>query len=175
MIRHLILFCAALFLFAPAGMAATTADAGAVVKALMDYCVAPVEGKTDPAAFATTKGLPEYAPDQAIQFSPEGGRVFEIPTLKNSAVLMTSKGYDAACNVAVRQISAMALWAKIDEQFTIKSKFKLMREKRNDDEQVTKREYDADLNGPVTLLVTVSDGPRPSGIQALITIARVKK
>lgn len=174
MTKYLILFCA-LLSFIPTQAFAKKADAGLAVKALMEYCVAPVESKQDPAAYAVEKKLEEFAPDQAIKFSPDGGRVFSIPALEGNAVLMTSKTYDGVCNIAIRETSSDALWAKIDQQFTTKSKFKLMREKRSDEDKVTKREYDADLDGKVTLLVTAADAPRPSGIQALITIARVKK
>lgn len=145
----------------------------AAVKAMSDYCIAAIKNNEDPAAFAQSQKLPELPQDQAIKFSPDGGHVFAIPAALGNAVLMTSKTYQGACSIAVRETNTENFWKLVDNDLQKKFALKLMREKRQEDQKVTKREYKGDLGGPITFLVTASDTPRPSGIQALMTAARV--
>lgn len=168
--RHLILFLAAMFASAP--VHAAPADAGAVVKAAETYCLAPIKNKTDPAAYAIEKGLLEFAPDQAAKFSSQGGRAFTLPGLEGNAVLIVPSTLKGACGIAVRQVQAIGLWVQIEKSFA--KRFSLIREKREEALETTRREYRADMEGPVLFLVSAADGPRAGAMQALLTIARTQ-
>ena len=169
--RYLILFCGCFFLSNPA-LAQNTKTAPPPIRAFLEFCIPSVGNNEDPADLALRAGLKEFAPDQAKKLAPQGGRVFAIPYAKNEAVLMTNN-YAGMCSIAVRQTDKAAFSAALDKWFGMKTPFKLRREKRIDEERVTKREYTGDINGPVTFLVSLSDTPRQNGMQALMTLARV--
>ncbi len=170
--RYLILFCIGL-LFAPAACFAKD-NAALQIKALMEYCVPAIKKDMDPAEYAAQKKLLELPADQAAKFSPDGGRVFMIPANGGNAALMTSKSHKGICSIAIHTTQAESFWDAVERTFNAKSAFKLQREKRLEAQKVTKRDYEADINGPVTLLITASDVPRPGAMQALMTIARHK-
>jgi hypothetical protein len=175
--RYLILLWAAFFCIAAPAQAAklSPADPDAVIKAALAYCLLTVTENSDAADFAVKRGLLEFAPEQAIKFAPDGGRVFALPGLEGNAVLMTSRMFPGACNIAVRAVSVKSFWQSVEKAFGAGSSFTLMREKRYDDERVTKRDYSADIKGPVVLLITASDAPRQGGMQALITFSRTSR
>lgn len=144
------------------------------ITAMADYCLAAIKSNQTPADFAASKNLPELAQDQALKFSPDGGRVFAIPAATGNVVLMTSKTHQGACSVAIRETNAPDFWKMVDNDLQKKFALKLLREKRIEEEKVTKREYSGDLGGQITFLVTGSDTPRPSGMQALMTAAKAQ-
>lgn len=170
--RRLILFWAFMIL-APAHADAAPADVASVIKAAADHCLAPIKDKVDPAERATEKGLLEFAPDQAAKFSPQGGRVFALPDLEGNAVLVVPTGLKETCGIAIRQVQAIGLWAQIEKTFG--KDFALMREKREETREVTRRDYRADIKGQrILLLVSAADGPRAGGMQALLTFAHTR-
>lgn len=168
--RHLILFLMMMFVGTP--VHAAPADASAVVKAAVTYCLGPVKDRIDPADLALQKKLLEFSADQAVKFSPQGGRVFALPGLEGNAVLVVPQGLSHACGIAIRQVQAIGLWAQIEKYFG--KDFRLIREKREETLETTRREYHADMNGSVVLLGSIADGPRAGAMQALITIARTQ-
>lgn len=174
--RYLILFWAVLWIASPAAQAADK-DAStltmAAVDALAKFCLPPVQDKRDVAAYVTAQGLIELPKEQAESFSPNGGRVFEIPSTRGNAVLILNPQFKENCAIAIHTLRPALFWKALDKKMT---GFALMREKRMDEEKVTKREYQRQtLAGPITLLVTASDVARPNGLQGLMTIARVQK
>lgn len=170
--RYLILFCAFVMVAAPAQAQGTNA-APPPIRAFLEFCLPAIGNKEDPAAVAVRAGLEEFAPDQAKKLAPQGGRVFAIPYAMGDAVLMTNNNYKAMCSIAIRETDKDAFSAALDKWFGIKTPFKLLREKRIEEERVTKREYAGDINGPVAMLISLSDRPRENGMQALMTLARV--
>ena len=172
--RYLILFCALLAATpAEAARKNKTAATIAAVGALAEYRLPPVKDRQDTAAFAVSKGLVELPPEQALKFSPEGGSVFAIPDSMENAVLMAHKSFGHTCAIAVHEIAPEKFWEAIDQKL---AGFSLMREKRVEEDRLTKKEYRLEtLGGPITLLVTGSDVPRPGGMQALMTLARTAK
>lgn len=174
--KHLIFFLPLVF-FSSASFSAPLkpANADIVVKAMFDLCAASVTSNLDPADQAVRQNLAEFAADQAIAFAKDGGRVFALPGLEGNAVMMTMKSYPGACSVAVREVSAAALLAAIDAAMKERLAYRLLKEKRETESRLTKREFNADIDGPVAFLISVSERPRPGAMQALLTIARVKK
>lgn len=171
--RYLILFCACSLIAMPA-LAENTKEATPPIRAFLEFCLPAIGNNEDPAEIAMRAKLPEFAPDQAKKLAPQGGRVFEIPYAMGDAVLMTNNNYTGVCSIAVRKTDKAAFSAALDQWFSIRTPFTLIREKRIDDQRVTKREYSGDINGPVAFLVSLSDMPRENGMQALMTLARVK-
>ncbi len=179
MTRYLILFCASLLLSSTAHAAGTAKKPDrknltvAAVSALTDNCLPALEQRKDPASYVLAKGFAELPEEQARKFSPEGGRVFEIPNAGGNAVLMTNRKFGDMCAVAVHQMTPKLFWETLDSKL---KDFSLMREKRVEEDKITKKEYERDtIAGTLTVLVTGSDKPRPNGMQALMTLARVKK
>ena len=169
--RYLILFCVSLVVTVPA----FAQEAPAPVRAILDYCLPALMNGVAPAAMAEAANLPLFPPEQAIKFAPDGGMVFALPDAPGQAVFITNKNYKAMCGVAVHETDKAKFWAAIDQWFGPKTPFRLLREKRMDREKVTRREYEADIGGPIAFIVSVSDTPREGGMQALMTAARVKK
>lgn len=171
--RYLILFCGC-FLIAAGAQAQEADKTPPPIRAFLEFCLLAIGNNEDPAVLAVRSQLPEFSPEQAKKFMPQGGRVFAIPYALGDAVLMTSSTYAGMCSIAIRKTDKDAFSAALDKWFDIKTPFKLRREKRIDEERVTKREYAGNLNGPVTLLISLADAPRENGMQALMTLARVK-
>jgi hypothetical protein len=169
--RYLILFCVS-FLIVPPAQAQSTKEAPPPIRAFLEFCLPPIAAKEDPADFALKAELLEFAPDQAKKFAPQGGRVFAIPYAKGEAVLMTNNNHKGMCSIAVRKTDKAGFDAALDKWFGPKTPFKLIREKRMDDERVTRREYGGNIKGRLTFLVSLSDVPRENGMQALMTLAR---
>ena len=172
--RYLILFCAAVFATFPA-CAAKEPPPPAPIQAMLKYCLPALAQGIPPADLATAANLPEFLPEQAIKFAPEGGRVFGVPASNDNAVLILNKNYFGVCSVAVRQIKVHSFWNGIDKGFGPETEFRMLREQRIDGESVTRREYEANINGLIAFIVSVSDSPRKGGMQALMTAARVDR
>jgi hypothetical protein len=173
--RYLILFCAILAAAMPALAANKNKIAAtiAAIDALTAYCLPAVRDRQDTASFAISKGLIALPPEQALKFSPEGGQVFAISESMGNAVLMAHQSYGHSCAIAVHEIVPEKFWDALDQKL---AGFSLMREKRVEEDRLTKKEYRLEtLGGPVILLVTGSDVPRPGGMQALLTLARTAK
>ncbi len=170
--RYLILFVA-MFYAIPAQAESTPASQ---IKALMEYCVPAIEGEKNPADFALEKKLSEFPPDQAIKFSPDGGRVFAIPSDLGNAVLITNKNYAGMCGIAIRETNADKFWKLAHENFNKQTGFRLRREKREESQRVSRKDFEKETpKGPIALLISVSDKSRQGGMQALITLARVQE
>lgn len=172
--RYLILFCMALFVSDPA-FAGKDDSIPPPIRAMTTYCLPPLAEGKPPADLAVDAKLPEFAPQQAVKFAPEGGRVFALPEAEGNAVLVLNKNYMGVCSVAVREMKAQDFWKGIDAAFGPKTSFRLMHEKRIDEERITRREYEGDMNGLIALFISFSDSPRKGGMQALITAARVDR
>jgi len=172
--RYPILFAAMILCAAPLAHAQDIPDAQIYVKAAMTHCLPAVKSGSDPAALAQ-KNLVAFPPDQAIKFAPDGGAVFMIPEAAGYGVMTTSQNYKGVCSIAIRETSAPDLWKAIDAALDSKSGWSLMNEQRIEQDRTTKKQFYADFNGPMAILVTVSDIPRKNAMQALITVARVKK
>lgn len=171
MMRYLILFCALAIVTAPAHAAKNRETI--IVGAMAQYCVPPVRDREDPAAYVLAQGLKELPSEQARKFSPEGGRVFEIPAASGNAVLIANNLYGYTCAIAVHKLKPASFWNALDTEM---KGFSLMREKRVEGDRLTKKEYALEsLSGTLTLLVTASDISRPNGLQALMTLALIKK
>ncbi len=173
--RYLILF--AVMFFAPFFVTSAHAEStpASQIAALMEYCVPAIEGEKNPADFALEKKLSEFPPDQAIKFSPDGGRVFAIPSDLGNAVLMTNKNYVGMCGIAIRETNSDQFWKVAHETFNRATGFRLRREKREESERVSRKDFEKETpKGPIALLISVSDKPREGGMQALITLAKVK-
>jgi FAD/FMN-containing dehydrogenase len=174
--RYLILFGAVLVCLSPAAFA-TGDNKGALttaaLEALARYCIPPIAERKDVAGFVIAQGLVELPKEQAASFAPNGGRVFEIPSAKGNAVLILNTQFGDNCAIAVHELDPARFWQALD---TSAAGFSLMREKRIEEDKVTKREYEKEtLAGPITLLVTASDVARTGGLQGLMTLARVQK
>lgn len=172
--RYLILFWAIVFTALPA-FAAPERAMPAPIRAMVEQCLPALAKGVPPAQIAEAAMLPEFAPAQAVKFAPDGGRVFALPDAEGNAVLILNKNYLGVCSVAIRQMKAVDFWAGIDRGFGPDTPFRLLREKRIDAERVTRREYEADLNGLIAFIVSFSDTPREGGMQALMTAARVDR
>ncbi len=172
--RYLILFWAIVLTALPA-YAATEAAMPAPIRAMLEQCLPALVKGVPPAEIAEAAMLPEFAPEQAVKFAPDGGRVFALPGAEGNAVLILNKNYLGVCSVAVRQMKAEDFWAGIDRGFGPDTPFRLLRERRMDSERVTRREYEADMNGLIALIISFSDTPREGGMQALMTAARVDR
>lgn len=173
--RYLILFCAVLFVSIPshAGKSLQPGATEAGVAAIAKYCLPALTDRRDPADYVLQESFVELPPEQAQKFSPQGGRVFEIPGAMSNAVFMTNASIGSMCAVALHEIDTAKFWAAVEKNL---SGFSLMREKRVEEEKLTKREYSkVTLGGPLTLLITASDVPRPNGLQALITLAHIQE
>jgi len=173
--RYLILFCLCVSVPFTARAEEAEPKIQASIKALLEYCLPALTNGIAPDDFAVQEKLPALPADAALKFAPDGGGVFAIPYAQGNAVLIARKNVSGVCSVAVKKTTAEEFWKTADHWFGAKSPFKLKREKRHEADKVTKREYTGDLNGPVMLLITVSDVPRQNGMQALMTVARVKK
>ncbi len=173
--RYPILFAALILCAgAPAG-AAEKISAQIPVDAMAKYCLPAVKSGQDPVELAFKNDLIEFPPEQAIKFAPDGGAVFMIPEAAGNAVMTTSENYKGICGIAIREISADDLWKALDTVLDSKSGWSLMNERRLEQEHTTKKQFYADFNGQIAILVTASDVPRKNAMQALITVARVKK
>lgn len=172
--RYLILFWAIVLTALPAHAAMEQAMP-APVRAMLEHCLPALVKGVPPAEIAAAAMLPEFAPEQAVKFAPDGGRVFALTGAEGNAVLVLNKNYLGVCSVAIRQMAADDFWAGIDRAFGPDTPFRLLREKRIDAERVTRREYEADINGLIALIISFSDSPRAGGMQALITAARVDR
>ena len=172
--RHLILFAVALCLAMPTMAKPALPTASSQVELLLQYCVPAIEDRLDPADHALQKKLPEFSAEQALKFSPDGGRVFAIPSHEGNAVLITNRDYTGVCGIALRETDPPTLWDSLHASFNKNDGYRINREKRLDAEKVTKKNFHKNTDkGEVTLLVTVSDTPRSGGMQALMTLARV--
>jgi len=177
MMKHLIVFYVG-FLFLFVGFVETAmaqkADSKAVISAFKTHCVGALKANKDTAVFLNSQKLVELSPDDAKKFSPDGGRVFTIPSLKGMAVLTTNPNFKSVCSIAIHKINAQALRDQIFDYFKKSNGFRLLKEKHNEKESVTRTEFSGDIGGPVKVLISSSDSPRPNGIQVLMTIGRVQ-
>jgi hypothetical protein len=167
--RYLILFSlisALLVMIAQPAYASTEK----IVESAARYCLAAANSLKGTAALASEMALPEFSPDQAIKFSPDGGRVFALPGLEGIAVLIAPKPFPNACSIAVREVDAPSFCRMLDQRFS-KEGFILLREKRKAGEEITRREYSKTAAQTFSLLATASDALRPGGMQALITLS----
>lgn len=143
---------------------------------LLSHCLPALTAGTSPAEMATDFKLSEFAPEQALKFAPEGGRVFAVPNEIGNAVFITNKNFEGVCSVAVREADAAQYHLAVNEWFGGQSPFKLIRETRNDELKQTRRDYRADIGAiPLVVFITIADAPRNGGIQILMTAARVQK
>ncbi len=170
--RYLILFCLCVTVSFHASAAENTP---APVQAMMKYCLPALIDGIPPADIAAKAGLPEFAAEQAIKFAPDGGRVYGLPESDGNAVLVLNKNYLGVCSVAIKQMKAQDFWNGIEKEFGAGTEFRLLREKRIDEEHITRREYEADLNGLIAFIVSFADSPREGGMQGLMTGARVDR
>lgn len=169
MMKHLIVFLTLVFCAQTSYAASEVADPKLAVAAFKTYCLGAIENKSPVADYAVKQGLKEVTGDDAKKFSPQGGRVFMLPKLSGMAMLMTNPTVSSVCNIALHKTVADTLK---DHIFTLLGKtypFSFISEKRNDLERVSHLEFHGTLNGDVKVLVSVSDSPRPNGIQALMT------
>lgn len=169
--KHLI-FCLCVLSFSISARASETAHSA--VNALKTYCLPAIEKNISPADFASSIGLPEISSDAAPAYADSGARVFAIPPSNGNMILIADPGMKPICSLAITKIDTMRFWQEIDSAFPSTSRFMLIREKRAETQKLTRRDYQADINGLVTLLISASDNIRPGGIQALMTIARHK-
>ncbi len=145
------------------------------ISALMEYCVSAIESEKNPADYALERKLAEFPPDQAIKFAPQGGRVFEIPTDMGNAVLLTNKDYAGMCGIAIRETNVHELWKLAHETFNRETGFRLKREKRQEAQRITRKDFEKESpQGNIALFISVSDRPQDGGMQALLTLARVR-
>ncbi len=169
--RYLILFSALLYAL-PTHAESTPASQ---ISALMEYCISSIESKKNPADYAVEKKLAEFPPDQAIKFAPQGGRVFEISSDMGNAVLLTNKDYAGMCGIAVRKTNPHEFWKLTHETFSRETGFRLKREKREESQRITRKDFEKESpQGNIALFISVSDRPRDGGMQALLTLARVR-
>lgn len=168
--KHLIFLCAAFWLLPSFAVAKDKSDAP--VEALIGYCLPAIEKNVDLVEIILSKKLPELPPEAAMKFSPGGGRVFAVPADKGNMVIITDKNYKSMCSIAVHKAQIQSFWKAVTR--LEKSGFSLMREKRLEKDKITKKSYEIDKGGPVSLLITASDVPRPGAMQILITLARHK-
>ncbi|HEU4838468.1 MAG TPA: hypothetical protein VFS88_03545 [Micavibrio sp.] len=143
---------------------------------LLTHCLPGLITGNSPADMATDLGLPEFAPEQAVKFAREGGRVFTIPAEKGNAVFITNRNFSGVCSVAVRKANATRYRGALDKWLGPQSPFRLVRETRDEGEKQTRRDYRADIGAiPIVVFVTIADAARSDGMQILMTAARVQK
>jgi hypothetical protein len=173
--KHLILFSAVVLFAAPAHAGTKSADATTALKAFDIFCVESLKEGINAADYAAAKKLPELPKEDAVKFSPDGGRVFALPGLNGMAVLTTNPKFKSVCSVAIHQTDIAQFQKGLSQHFTAKRGYRLMREKRDGTQNITRSEYTGDVKGPIKLLITAADSPRPNGIQVLVTIGRVNE
>lgn len=172
MMKHLIVF---LIVFFGVSTKAYANGADDVLKAVDGYCIGALKAGQTVADFAVQKKLSELSADEAIKFSPEGGRVFTLPSTSIQAVLKTNPALPSVCSIAVHKISIEAFQSALYAYFSKKNGYRLIKEKRVEAEKVTRTEFSGDIGGPMKVLMTASDSPRPNGIQVLISTGRADK
>lgn len=161
---------------APAHADGPKAEMPPPVDILLTHCLPALMTGKSPAAMATEMGLPEFAPEQAVKFAREGGRVFAIPAEEGNAVFITNRNFGGVCSVAVREADAARYRQALDKWLGPQSPFRLVRETRDEGVKQTRRDYRADIGAiPIVVFATIADAPRSDGIQILITAARVRK
>lgn len=170
--KHLILLYLFLLMFSHEAIAAD--DTATQAQAIKDYCLPPIGKDIPPADFASSLGLVEMSPEEAPAYTASGARVFIIPDSKENILLIAEKGTKPVCSLAVLETNAALLWQELDKTFPPESPFKFQKEKRIESQNLTRRTYEADINGPITILISISDTARPGGVQALFTLARHK-
>lgn len=172
MIRYLFLMNAVLMSAPMAHAADAVVDAKGAVRSMTEYCLPAIAEDTDAAAFATMQNFPELPPGEAQKFFPEPARVFHLPGMNGAAVMIVPlSGH--ACSIAIHKVNADSFWKAVDQQMGRNASFRMIREKRVEDEKITKRELEASKEGkPVSIFITASDSPRPNGIQVLMTAAQ---
>ena len=175
MSKHLIVFCMAFIFCAPA-MANTKsyADPHIVFNVFENYCIGALNTQKDAATFALEQKLTPLPKEDALKFAPDGGRVFEIPELKGSAVLTTNSYVKSVCSISIHKIDSQKFKDKLYSFFSQKNGYSLIKEKRDESAKITRTEFLGDVSGPIKVLVTSSDSPRPNGIQVLMTIGRIE-
>lgn len=174
--RYPVLFAALILCaFHPAHAADEKSGAIAIANAMTNYCLAAIKSGQNPIERAAEKNLIVFPAEQAAKFAPDGGAVFMIPEAAGNAVMVTNKNYKDVCNIAVRETQATDFWKAIAGALDSKSGFTLMREKRIELDRTTKKEFEGHFGFPIAILITASDTTRTDAIQALITVARVKK
>lgn len=169
--KHLIILYFISLIFSHPAMA--NDDSEIQAQAIKKYCLPPIEKNIPPTDFALSLGLTEMSPDEAPAYAASGARIFAVPDSKN-IILIAETGTKTICSLAILKTNAALLWQKLDKTFPPGSPFKLQKEKRIETLSLTRKTYQADMSGPVTILISVSDTARESGIQALFTIARHK-
>lgn len=175
MMKHLIVFCAILFMPLHVMAAQGGASAKAVFNDMDSYCMGALKAGKTIESFAVEKKLPEISPEDARKFSPDGGKVFALPNVNGAAVLTTNPQFKTVCSIAIHKTDIQTYKAALYSFFSSSKGFRLMKEKRDDAHKITKTEFAGDINGAVKILVTASDAPRPNGIQILMTIGRVNE
>jgi hypothetical protein len=172
MMKHLIVFLAFLVMISTQAQANGADD---IIKTVDQYCIGALKAGRDVATFSIEKKLAELPTHEAIKFSPEGGRVFTLPHKSVQAVLMNNKALPSVCSIAIHKISIETFQSALYAYFSKKNGYRLIKEKRIEGEKVTRTEFSGDIGGPIKILVTSSDSPRPNGIQVLISTGRADK
>lgn len=175
--KHLILFCVLFVLVntsLPKDGLAQSADPKIVMSQFQEYCIAAIKVNISTADFALQRKLVETSPEDSKKISPDGGRVFALPSLKGAGVLTTNLNFNSVCSIAIHKTDSALLTQEIFKNFKSSTGFRLIKEKRNEKEGVTRMEFLGDMGGPVKILISSSDKPRPNGIQVLMTVGRVE-
>lgn len=172
--RYLILFSYLVFSLSAATTAHAAseknhANAQTTLSVLTDQCLKPAAAGKDIAQEAIAKSFPEFPAEEARKFAPDGARVFGVPSLKGEAVLMVRA--NGSCSLAIHTIDIAKFRGAMEALYKGPTAFRLIREKRMDDESITRQELRSEAS-KLDLLITASDAPRPNGIQVLMTAAK---
>lgn len=176
---RLAVLCAALLLLcapAQAGMQmGGSSDAGSVeddfINAMIVFCVTPVTLKMSAATVASDYDLQELPPERAEVFTRGMGRAFAIPGHVGNAVLIA---YDTGvCSVAVREVDNKKFWRSADAWIEKKTPFSEIGERTLKDGSLQKS-YQAQVQGRIGMIVSASPQFNENGMQALMTVSRVK-
>ncbi len=172
------LFAIFLLLCAPAqaGMQmGGSSDAGSaeddLVNAMIVFCISPVTLKMNAATIASDYDLEELPPERAEVFTRGIGRAFAVPGHVGNAVLIA---YDTGvCSIAVRELDHNKFWDSADAWFERKTPFNEIGERRLEDGS-TQKSYQANVQGRIGMIVSAHPQFNENGMQALMTVSRVK-
>lgn len=171
MMKHLIIFCIVL-VFSHQVMAA---DSKNIFQSMDGYCIGALKAGKDIASFMQEKNITPFPKEDAVKFSPDGGHVYPLSELKGQAVLTTNPKFKTVCSIAIHKTDIEQYKAALYSFFSSAKGYSLVKEKREDAHKITRTEFSGDIGGPVKILITASDSPRPNGIQVLMTIGRLNE
>lgn len=143
------------------------------IKGMLLNCLPAVVSGEKPAEQAKVAGLLELPAEKTKMFIKDG-RAFAVPNQIGNAVLLAPNR--GGCSVNIRRLDDYdAFWELVQQWFGEETPFKNVSKKTEEGGYSLTKVYEADFNGKVVVLVSARKNPHPTGVQAVLTAARIKE